>query len=93
MLFYVRKLFSYIFVFFRKGALSDKDIKSLLGKQIYIYPFNDKNLKFPYATPYTYWYNISFISLYLSSVTLPLVVIILSGISFLPFEIAGCIYS
>lgn len=45
MLFYVRKLFSYIFVFFRKGALSDKDIKSLLGKQIYIYPFNDKNLK------------------------------------------------
>lgn len=45
MLFYLRKLLSYISVFFIKGGLSDKDIKRLLGKQIFIYPFNEDNLK------------------------------------------------
>ena len=45
MLFYIKKLLSYISVFFIKGSLSDKDIKKLLGKQIYIYPFKDENLK------------------------------------------------
>ena len=45
MLFYIKKILSYISVFIRKGALSDKDIKKLLGKQIYIYPFKEENLK------------------------------------------------
>lgn len=45
MLFYIKKLFSYISLFFNKGALSDKGIKKLLGYHIFIYPFKDNNLK------------------------------------------------
>ena len=45
MLFYFRVLLSYITMFFKKGELSDKDIRKLMGKQIYIYPFKEKNLK------------------------------------------------
>lgn len=45
MLFYIRKLLSYIKLFFIKGALSDRDIRKLLGYHIFIYPFDDKNLK------------------------------------------------
>lgn len=45
MLFYIRRFFSYISLFFFKGALSDKDIKKLLGQHIFIYPFKKENLK------------------------------------------------
>lgn len=45
MLFFFRKLWSYISLFLFRGVLSDKDIKRLLGKQIYIYPFKEKNLQ------------------------------------------------
>lgn len=45
MLFYLKKILSYISVFFIHGALSDRDIRKMLGKQIYIYPFDEKNLK------------------------------------------------
>lgn len=45
MLFYIKKILSYIRIFFIKGSLSDRDIKKLLGKQIYIYPFKEENLK------------------------------------------------
>lgn len=45
MLFYIRKILSYISIFFFRGVLSDRDIKKLLGKHIFIYPFDEKNLK------------------------------------------------
>lgn len=45
MLFYIRKFFSYISLLFFKGALSDKDIRRLLGLHIFIYPFKKENLK------------------------------------------------
>lgn len=45
MLFYIKKFFSYISLFFLRGALSDKDIINLLGNHIFIYPFDPKNLK------------------------------------------------
>lgn len=45
MIFYIRKLLSYVSVFFSHGALSDRDIKKMLGKHIFIYPFDKKNLK------------------------------------------------
>lgn len=45
MLFYLKKLLSVISLFFCKGVFSGNDIKKLLGKQIFIYPFYDKNLK------------------------------------------------
>lgn len=45
MLFYIRKILSYITLFFIKGTLSDRDIKKLLGKHIFIYPFDERNLK------------------------------------------------
>lgn len=45
MLFYLKKILNYISIFFIHGGLSDRDIKKMLGKQIYIYPFNEKNLK------------------------------------------------
>ena len=45
MLFYFRKILSYISLIFGKGTLSDKDIKRLLGYHIFIYPFKEENLK------------------------------------------------
>lgn len=45
MLFYFRKFLTYISLFFKHGALSDKDIRKLLGHHIFIYPFSKKNLK------------------------------------------------
>lgn len=45
MLYYVRKLWSYISLFFLRGVLSDNDIKKLLGYHIFIYPFKIENLK------------------------------------------------
>lgn len=45
MLFYLRKLFCYISLFFFRGVLSDKNIKKLLGYHIFIYPFREENLK------------------------------------------------
>lgn len=45
MLFYWRKLKSYVSLFFFSGALSDKDIKKLLGYHIFIHPFKIENLK------------------------------------------------
>lgn len=45
MLFYIRKLWSYISLFLFRGVLSDKDIKKLLGYHIFIYPFKKENLK------------------------------------------------
>lgn len=45
MLFYLRKLWSYVSLFFSRGVLSDKDIKKLLGYHIFIYPFKKENLK------------------------------------------------
>ena len=45
MLFYIRKIFSFISIFFIKGSLSDKNIKRLLGSHIFIYPFKEENLK------------------------------------------------
>ncbi|MBU3089884.1 hypothetical protein KPL42_15465 [Clostridium gasigenes] len=44
-MFYIRKLFTYISLFFRTGVLSDRDIKKLLGYHIFIYPFKKENLK------------------------------------------------
>lgn len=45
MLYYVRKLLTYISLFLFRGGLSDKDIKRLLGYHIFIYPFDKENLK------------------------------------------------
>lgn len=45
MLYYFRKLCSYIYLFFFRGVLSDNDIKKLLGYHIFIYPFKKENLK------------------------------------------------
>lgn len=45
MLFYIRKLWSYVSLFLSRGVLSDKDIKKLLGYHIFIYPFNKGDLK------------------------------------------------
>lgn len=45
MLFYLRKLVCYISLFFFRGALSDRNIKKLLGYHIFIYPFKEENLK------------------------------------------------
>lgn len=45
MFFYLKKLLSAISLFFSSVVFSCNDIKNLLGKQIYIYPFEEKNLK------------------------------------------------
>ena len=45
MLFYFRKLWSYVSLFFIRGTLSDKNIRRLLGYHIFIYPFKEENLK------------------------------------------------
>lgn len=45
MLFYIRKILSYISLMWSRGTLSDKDIKKLLGYHIFIYPFKEENLK------------------------------------------------
>ncbi|WP_179207979.1 dCTP deaminase domain-containing protein [Clostridium diolis] len=38
-------MLTYVSLFLFRGALSDKDIKRLLGYHIFIYPFNKENLK------------------------------------------------
>lgn len=45
MLFYIKKLWTYISLFFTRGVLSDKNIRILLGYHIFIYPFKEENLK------------------------------------------------
>lgn len=45
MLFYIRKILSYVSLIWGRGTLSDKDIKKLLGYHIFIYPFKEENLK------------------------------------------------
>lgn len=46
MLYYIRKLRTYVsLLLLFKGALSDNDIKRLLGYHIFIYPFSKENLK------------------------------------------------
>lgn len=45
LLYYIKKFFRYISLFFFRGVLSDKDIKKLLGYHIFIYPYEESNLK------------------------------------------------
>ncbi|MGL5577307.1 MAG: dCTP deaminase [Sarcina sp.] len=44
MLFWLRKKWARISLLFKCGTLSDKDIKKLLGYELFIYPFKEENL-------------------------------------------------